>query len=138
MKKICLFLSLLLFGATVGRSQSPAMDLFIEQLERLDGELTAAMAAGDRPAMETVYLEVAELYELQSGEVREAAAPIMGGVWYNIACMRSLRGDIKGAADALSKALDFGWNDYVYTMNDPDLARLRADSCFGALADRMK
>ena len=63
---------------------------------------------------------------------------MMGGVWYNIACMRSLRGDVKGAADAFSKALDFGWDDYNYTLNDPDLTNLRADPLFEALARRMQ
>lgn len=129
---------MLLCGATAVRSQSPDMMRFIEQLERLDGELAAAMAAGDRASMETVYLEIAELYEVQSGETREAAETIMGGVWYNIACMRSLRGDVKGAVDAFSRALDFGWSDYVFTMNDPDLANLRADPRFEVLAERMK
>ena len=56
-----MLLLLLLAGATAGRSQSPAMNGFIEQLEGLNNELTAAIAAGDRTTMETVYLEIAEL-----------------------------------------------------------------------------
>ena len=49
-----------------------------------------------------------------------------------------MRGDVKGAADAFSKALDFGWDDYNYTLNDPDLTNLRADPLFEALARRMQ
>lgn len=59
----------------------------------------------------------------------------MGGVWYNLACLRSLRGDTDGAVDAFKQALGYGWNDYAYTMNDPDLKTAREDPRFMALAE---
>ena len=92
----------------------------------------------DKEEMENLYTEIVVMYEQQPGSVKKTSAPIMGGVWYNLACLRSLRGDTDGAVDAFKQALGYGWNDYAYTMNDPDLKTAREDPRFMALAESIR
>ena len=110
MKRIATALAALLLAAGISWGQDPDLTGFLEQLEN----------------------------EQQPGSVKKTAAPIMGGVWYNLACLRSLRGDTDGAVDAFKQALGYGWNDYAYTMNDPDLKTAREDPRFMALAESIR
>jgi dienelactone hydrolase len=52
---------------------------------------------------------------------------------YNIACAKSLRGDLDGALAALRLALERGFADHALLKEDPDLANLRNDARFGEL-----
>ncbi len=45
-------------------------------------------------------------------------------VWYNLACSYALLERHEEALDALQKALDLGYDDVEYLLNDPDLASL--------------
>jgi len=54
-------------------------------------------------------------------------------VHYDLACVRSLRGDPKGALDELDKALAAGYRNWDWIDKDPDLAATRADRGFPAL-----
>lgn len=121
MKRIATALAALLLAAGISWGQDPDLTGFLEQLENVNGRMATAMNNDDKEEMENLYTEIVVMYEQQPGSVKKTAAPIMGGVWYNLACLRSLRGDTDGAVDAFKQALGYGWNDYAYTMNDPDL-----------------
>ena len=45
-------------------------------------------------------------------------------VWYNLACSYALLERHEEALDALQKALELGYDDFAYLLNDPDLASL--------------
>ena len=119
MKRIATALAALLLAAGISWGQDPDLTGFLEQLENVNGRMATAMNNDDKEEMENLYTEIVVMYEQQPGSVKKTAAPIMGGVWYNLACLRSLRGDTDGAVDAFKQALGYGWNDYAYTMNDP-------------------
>lgn len=48
-------------------------------------------------------------------------------VFYNLACSYALLNQIRPALSALSKAIDFGYNDFKYLRQDPDLENLLKD-----------
>lgn len=138
MKKIIAATAVLLLAAGVSWGQNPAMTRFLEQLEAAGSRMTEAMNADNREEMESIFTEIVVLYEQQPGDVKATAAPIMGGVWYNLACLRSLKGDTDGAVEAFAQAVAYGWNDYAYTMNDPDLETARHDARFMRLAESIR
>ena len=74
-------------------------------------ELEDAREAG-RAEHERVLLRVVEL------------APFADLAWYDLACLRSLRGDAEGALAALERALETGWANAEHAGRDRDLAPL--------------
>ncbi len=54
-------------------------------------------------------------------------------MYYDLACARSLRGDPKGALEALDRALGAGYRNWDWIDKDPDLAATRADRGFPGL-----
>jgi arylsulfatase A-like enzyme/Flp pilus assembly protein TadD len=54
--------------------------------------------------------------------------------WYNLACLRATTGDAEGALAALRESVTRGVADPALLDSDPDLAPLRADPRFAALA----
>ncbi|WP_372805980.1 tetratricopeptide repeat protein [Pontiella sp.] len=54
-------------------------------------------------------------------------------VWYNLGCSYSLTNRPDDAFEALSKAVDLGYNDYDWMKTDPDLNNLHADPRFESL-----
>lgn len=57
---------------------------------------------------------------------------------YNLACSLSLSGDIPEALLSLKKAIDLGYDDYLFLKNDPDLSNLRQDERFASIMETMK
>ena len=100
MKRIATALAALLLAAGISWGQDPDLTGFLEQLENVNGRMATAMNNDDKEEMENLYTEIVVMYEQQPGSVKKTAAPIMGGVWYNLACLRSLRGDTDGIAPA--------------------------------------
>jgi predicted esterase len=74
------------------------------------------------------YAQVASSYEL-SLEIRDDN-PV---VWYNLACVRAQLGQKKAAVEALSNALDNGFNRYELLETDTDLDPLRKRNDFKEL-----
>ena len=66
-------------------------------------------------------------------EAAMAVGPIEPEMHYDLACVRSLRGDAKGALTALGNALAAGYRNWDWIDKDPDLANARADAGFPAL-----
>jgi tetratricopeptide (TPR) repeat protein len=54
---------------------------------------------------------------------------------YNLACSFSLLGRLDEALAALKQAVAYGYRDFEYVQQDPDLANLRADPRYLALLD---
>jgi hypothetical protein len=52
---------------------------------------------------------------------------------YDLACVRSLTGDLDGAEAWIEKAVEAGFRHWETIEADPDLRNLRADPRFGAL-----
>jgi len=59
-------------------------------------------------------------------------------VLYNVACVYSEQGNVERAIDLLEKAVDLGWGDRAWMMNDSDLAPLREHPRFKALIERIR
>ena len=62
-----------------------------------------------------------------------AVGPVEPEMHYDLACVRSLRGDPKGALEELERALGAGYRNWEWIDKDPDLATARADRGFPAL-----
>ena len=62
-----------------------------------------------------------------------AVGPVEPEMHYDLACVRSLRGDPKGAMEELERALGAGYRNWDWIDKDPDLAAARADRGFPAL-----
>ena len=59
-------------------------------------------------------------------------------VLYNLACSYALTKRFVRAANALSRALDSGYDDFKWMMKDPDLKKLRDHSLFKKVQTKMK
>ena len=64
--------------------------------------------------------------------LRKDAKSIYG--WYNRACVRARQGNAQRAMASLEKAVEYGYGDFEHMRRDPDLAPLRSDPRFVALA----
>lgn len=56
-------------------------------------------------------------------------------VWYNLGCSLALTGGKEDALEALSRALELGYDDYEWMKKDPDLAVLRGDPRFESMLE---
>jgi len=56
-------------------------------------------------------------------------------VWYNLACSLALSSRPDDAFDALSRAVELGYNDYEAMKKDPDLASLHGDARFESILE---
>src|SRR5215831_12644617 len=65
----------------------------------------------------------------------EPANPL---VFYNLACSYSLTGNVDRAADALEKALQFGYRDFKWLAKDPDQRTLRKHPLFRSIEDKIR
>ncbi len=59
-------------------------------------------------------------------------------VQYNLACSLSLLGRKSDAVDSLSKALDLGYDDLSWMLQDPDLDQLKGYERFEDLVTSLK
>ncbi len=53
--------------------------------------------------------------------------------WYNLACARSLQGQTQGALAALTKAIEFGYDEFDHMQQDTDLDAIRSLPVYRAL-----
>jgi len=56
-------------------------------------------------------------------------------VWYNLACSLALAARHDEAIEALTQALELGYDDYEWMKKDSDLASLRDDTRFASILD---
>ncbi len=56
-------------------------------------------------------------------------------VWYNLACSFALSSRNDDALDALSRAMELGYDDYEWMKKDTDLSGLHGDSRFESMLD---
>jgi len=62
-----------------------------------------------------------------------AQYPSDATMWFNRACVESRVGNLEQAAEALTKALDAGYENHELVLTDPDLEALRADDRYGKI-----
>lgn len=113
-----------------GRTNHDAVELqFLQKVsERLPGDVEVLQA-------------LAELYT-RTGKYEEGLAvdrqlsqqlPNDNLVWYNLGCSYALTNHPNEAFDALTKAVELGYDDYDWMKTDPDLANLHKDPRFESL-----
>jgi len=59
-------------------------------------------------------------------------------VFYNLACSHSLNGEVDRAAEALEKAMAFGYHDFKWLATDPDLLQLRQHPLYRNIESRIR
>ncbi|HEX4825668.1 MAG TPA: sulfatase-like hydrolase/transferase [Candidatus Polarisedimenticolaceae bacterium] len=82
------------------------------------------------------HLELVQKRYEQAAALLDAAiavGPVEPEMHYDLACVRSSRGDVAGALAALDHALGAGYRNWDWIDKDPDLAAVRADRGFPAL-----
>ena len=61
--------------------------------------------------------------------------PQNGTVWYNLGCSFALNQQLDESFKALSKAIEYGYDDYEWIKNDSDLDGLRDDKRYESLLE---
>lgn len=51
-------------------------------------------------------------------------------IHYNLACSLSLSGDLANSFKAIKRAIELGYDDFIFLSRDPDLENLRGDGRF--------
>ena len=51
-------------------------------------------------------------------------------IHYNLACSLSLSGDLTNSFKAIKRAIELGYDDFIFLSRDPDLENLRGDERF--------
>jgi tetratricopeptide (TPR) repeat protein len=87
--------------------------------------IEAMMALADLYTKKGLYRE-----GLQLDERLARLRPDDPMVFYNLACSYSLVNNPYAALNAAKKAIEFGYDDFDYLVNDPDLANLLGDKEF--------
>lgn len=57
---------------------------------------------------------------------------------YNLACSLALKGQTTKSLDFLERAIEFGYNDLEWLLQDDDIASLRSDPKFKKLITQLK
>jgi tetratricopeptide (TPR) repeat protein len=59
-------------------------------------------------------------------------------VYYNLACSYCLTGKYDEASEALEQALDYGYRDFKWLSEDPDLAELREHESYSRVRNKIR
>ena len=59
-------------------------------------------------------------------------------VYYNLACSYCLTGKMDEAAESLEQALDYGYRDFKWLSEDPDLVELRANDAYQRVRSKIR
>ncbi len=59
-------------------------------------------------------------------------------VYYNLACSYCLTGRMAEAAEALEQALDYGYRDFRWLSEDPDLVELRGHDAYSRVRSKVR
>ena len=73
------------------------------------------------------------IMELMENHERTELMPYANAIYiilYNGACAYSINNEVEQALTTFKLAVEFGWDDFEHTMNDPDLVNLRANAGF--------
>ena len=65
-------------------------------------------------------------------------SPDNPNAYYNLACSLTLKTQKKEALEALGKAIDLGYDDLKWLLEDPDLKSLHNDPQFEALINKLR
>jgi tetratricopeptide (TPR) repeat protein len=107
---------------------------FLEGLVRRDPEYVEALQIlGDHYAQHGDYS-----HSLQVDRRLSQLLPCNPLVFYNLACSRSLNGEMDEAASALEKALHLGYRDFEWLAEDPDLHQFRQQPLYRRIQSRIR
>jgi tetratricopeptide (TPR) repeat protein len=59
-------------------------------------------------------------------------------VYYNLACSYCLTGKYDEASEALDQALEYGYRDFKWLAEDPDLAELREHDSYSRIRTKVR
>ncbi len=123
------------FKTFVARLQKEALealsgDMKEDGYEKLFSIGLVQNRVGLRDAAEKTYRELVERINREGGG---GLSDVYPDTLYNLACLRALRGEKKGAITMLRKAVVAGFRDRDWILKDNDLASLRQEDSFQAL-----
>ncbi len=104
------------------RGLIPAMSKVLSQSGDLAAMASLRLRLGDQEGARSDWARAAEDLQttMQSGRGRFSP-----NLFYNLACYLSRADEIEMAIDAWSTAVNAGWTDFEYAMEDPDLEAIR-------------
>ena len=115
-----------------GKARADQQELeFLEQIaQRLPEDTEILRALGDLYTRTGDYTEGLRIDERLSHLCSED--PL---VWYNLGCSLALTNRREDALEALSRALELGYDDYEWMKKDADLTALHGDSRFESMLE---
>jgi len=135
-------------------TRSPQPPLVLSQdlrrsLEELGQEFMLGMLEADlerHPDNVAALAELGQLYTTRGQWERGLAVderlvrliPADPTAHYNLACSRSLLGQVDDALESLERAVALGYDDDTFMARDEDLAALRGEQRFRALLERIR
>ena len=130
------FLILLLLGATLPLT-GQVTDAFQELSDRYDTEFWGNWKNQDYEAAQAFLLRMHTAYYSLSKADKSLHRSEMANICYNLACTYSVQGQTQEGLGALKEAIQFGWKDQAWTLEDGDLENLRQDPGFKDVLRRM-
>ena len=134
MKKIVLITAMFLLTLTAATAQIPSE--VQASVDKMTYNAMMARSDGDLKKAEIITLQAINIVDMQIEG--EDSADLKMGLYYDLARYYALQNKNKEAVDAFYKAVENGWCDYQFTVNDGDLSSLKRNKQFNSLMDDMK
>ena len=132
MKKLILICSICTIAFTVNAQQDKAIKDFEAYSGHVDKYVDDAWQVKNyQGAADTINLWLTR-YNALDPNTKKYIRAYSVGMYYNLACYYSLKGDVSSAEDELEKSIDAGYVDYAHILVDSDLNNLRNDTRFKA------
>lgn len=130
------FLILLLLGVAFPLT-GQVTDAFQELSDRYRTEFWGHWNNQEYDAAQAFLLRMHTAYYSLPREGKNLHRSEMANVCYNLACAYSIKGQTQEGLAALKEAIQFGWKDQAWTLEDSDLENLRQDPGFKDVFRRM-
>lgn len=145
MKKISAFLVILFISLVAfGQTNSPIVNNFISQYQKLENKYKENYKAKDYKQGEPALVEIINLansIKLPDNEMDKYQPTInwvKSSSYYNLACSYSLLNQKRQAVKAFEKAIELGYSEYQHSKIDTDLNNIRKDKKFISLLNKIK
>lgn len=113
-------------------------DTLINHAKEHFATLSTLTEAKDYKQAEKCCMDFIKHFETYSPELKKDYTSLKGGVYYNLACYRSMQGKKKSAIEAFAQATELGGASYSNAVSDSDLNNIRNEKRFKELMQSIR